>query len=134
HLVEHGGLAAVVSPVDLDEFGDEGLRRNLEDLSWLEEVARTHDAVVTQVSQSAPTAPLRLATICFGDEGVRARLAEWQEPLTAALDRIEGRVEWSVKLYDDFGTQTAPSAQSSDEPETGAAYLMRRRAENAQKA
>ncbi|MGH3424769.1 MAG: GvpL/GvpF family gas vesicle protein, partial [Nocardioidaceae bacterium] len=91
-LVEHGGLGAVVSAVDLDEFGDEGLRRNLEDLAWLEQVARTHDAVVTQVSRLAVTAPLRLATICFDDDGVRGRLEEWQAALTTSLDRIEDRV------------------------------------------
>ena len=39
-LVQHRGLDAVVSSVPLDEFGEEGLKRNLEDLEWLETVAR----------------------------------------------------------------------------------------------
>jgi len=67
-LVEQDGLVAVVSTVDLDEFGESGLRRNLEDLSWLEEVARGHDEVVRSAAEAAPTiAPLRLATICHTD-------------------------------------------------------------------
>ena len=78
-VVDHRGLQAVVSTVRLEEFGEEGLRRNLEDLAWLETVARGHDAVVQAVAAHGPTAPLRLATICLDDDGVRARLDEWHD-------------------------------------------------------
>jgi hypothetical protein len=128
-LVEQDGLVAVVSTVDLDEFGESGLRRNLEDLGWLEEVARGHDDVVRSAAEAAPTiAPLRLATICHTDEGVRRRLDEWHHDLVQALDRIEGRSEWSVKAC------TTPSAPMDDRdateiPSSGTAYLRRRRAQ-----
>jgi hypothetical protein len=128
-LVEQDGLVAVVSTVDLDEFGESGLRRNLEDLSWLEEVARGHDEVVRSAAEAAPTiAPLRLATICHTDEGVRRRLEEWHHDLVQALDRIEGRNEWSVKSY------TSPPTPLDDVgeteiPDSGTAYLRRRRAQ-----
>ena len=36
---------------------------------------------VQTVAQSAPTAPLRLATICLDDAGVRRRLDEWHDEL-----------------------------------------------------
>jgi hypothetical protein len=134
-LVEQDGLVAVVSTVDLDEFGESGLRRNLEDLNWLEEVARGHDEVVRTAAAAAPTiAPLRLATICHTDEGVRRRLDEWHHDLVQALDRIEGRSEWSVKAYT---TPPAPTRDDRDTSETeitgsGTAYLRRRRAQLAQ--
>jgi hypothetical protein len=130
-VVEHRGLTAVVSDVDLVEFGEEGLRRNLEDLGWLEKVARGHDAVVQAVAAHGPTAPLRLATICFGDDGVRARLDEWYDGLQTALDRVEGRMEWSVKAF----AQTESQAGSAARPEppsgpgAGAAYLQRKRSQ-----
>ena len=75
------------------------LSRNLEDLSWLEKVARGHDTVIHAVAGAAATAPLRLATICLDDDGVRARLDEWHDALETALDRVEGRAEWAVKAY-----------------------------------
>ena len=93
------GLIAVVSDVDLVEFGEEGLRANLERLEWLEEVARGHDAVVQAVAALGPTAPLRLATICLDDGGVRRRLDEWYHALELVLDRVQGRMEWSVKAF-----------------------------------
>ncbi|HET7388836.1 MAG TPA: GvpL/GvpF family gas vesicle protein [Nocardioidaceae bacterium] len=98
-VVEEDGLAAVVSSVDLAEYGEDGLRRHLEDLEWLERVARAHDSVVQAVSRLGPVAPLRLATICLDEDGVRARLREWGTELRSALDRVADRVEWSVKVY-----------------------------------
>ena len=134
-LVEREGLAVVVSEVDLEEFGEEGLRRNLEDLGWLEMVALAHDEVARFSAGRAPTAPLRLATVFLGEDSVRAQLAEWHEQAQLALDRIEGRTEWSVKAYSDPSVRPAPAATSDDSSSGGAtaegagrAYLMQRRA------
>lgn len=127
-VVEHRGLAAVVSTVDLDEFGEEALHRHLEDLDWLEQTARNHDAVVQAVAERGPTAPMRLATIFHSDDGVRDRLDEWHDALTAALDRVAGRYEWSVKAYASTAPRSEPAPASSG-PGAGAAYLQRKRAE-----
>ncbi len=136
-VVEHRGLCAVVGDVGLDDFGEDGLKRNLEDLAWLEAVAREHDAVVSAVAEAGPTAPLRLATICLDDDGVRARLDEWHDQLCAVLDRVEGNLEWSVKA---FARQVAagPSAgpgvrPDASAPGAGAAYLKRKREQTVQR-
>jgi hypothetical protein len=125
-LVHHDRLTAVVSDVPLAEFDEEGLRRNLEDLAWLEPTVRTHDAVIHAAAVVAPTAPLRLATICYDDAAVRARLREWYVALMAALDRVEGCAEWSVKVL------TAPRAAepvgAGAPPVSGAEYLRRKKA------
>jgi hypothetical protein len=120
-------LQAVVSEVDLDEFGEEGLRRNLEQLPWVERAARGHDAVVHACASVAPTAPMRLATVCLDDESVRVRLQEWYDALVDALARVEGRQEWSVKVFAHAPTRTTTEAA---EPAVmgGAAYLRRKKA------
>jgi hypothetical protein len=124
-LVHHEQLAAVVSDVPLAEFDEDGLRRNLEDLAWLEPTVRRHDEVIHAAAVAAPTAPLRLATICYDDDGVRARLREWYAALMAALDRVEGCAEWSVKVL------TAPRASApvaaGAPPASGAEYLRRKK-------
>lgn len=128
-VVEHRGLAAVVSDVDLDEFGEDGLRRNLEDLQWLEDVARTHDAVVRAATAVGPTAPLRLATVCFDDDQVRSRMDQWHAPLVRALDRVDGRAEFSVKAYAAQPEPAGRAAPAASGPGAGAAYLQRRKEE-----
>ncbi len=124
-IVSHGDLDAVVSDVPLDEFDEVGLKQNLERLPWLEEVARAHDAVVHAVAASHPVAPLRLATICRADDGVRQRLEAWHDDLQQVLDRIAGRAEWSVKVV--VPPEARPSSSSS--AGSGADYLRQKRAD-----
>ncbi|MBV9832459.1 MAG: GvpL/GvpF family gas vesicle protein, partial [Marmoricola sp.] len=66
-VVEHEGLEAVVCTVDLEEFGEGALRQHLEDLAWLEGVARRHNDVVWATAAHATVAPMRLVTICSDD-------------------------------------------------------------------
>jgi hypothetical protein len=125
--VEHDGLVGLVSSVDLDEFGEEGLRRNLERLDWLEMAARGHDAVVQAAAALAPTAPMRLATIFRDDDGVRRRLAEQHDRISAVLDRVEGHQEWSVKVL--TRQEADGGGHTGGPPSSGAEYLRRRREE-----
>lgn len=136
-VVTHDDLSAVVCSVDLEEFGEAALARNLEDLRWLEEVARAHNDVVLAVADHATVAPMRLVTICADDSSVRSRVQALYDDLVAALDRVEGRREWSVKVL--LTPQAAESeavaapAPAADTAATGAgsgvgtAYLRRRR-------
>lgn len=131
-IVDHAGLAALVSTVALDEFGEEALHRNLEDLGWLETTARAHHRVVEAAGSVAATAPLRLATVYHGDDRVRALLSEQQEAFTTALARVEGKTEWGVKVYADpeiFAEDPAPEPSASSASGPGAAYLQRRRSQ-----
>jgi hypothetical protein len=127
--VTHEDLQAVVCTVDLGEFGEDALTDHLEDLEWLEEVARRHNEVVWLAAQHATTAPARLVTIFAGDDRVAAMLVQHRDQLTRSLDSVEGCQEWSVKLY---------AARAPVEPEArapvsagagaGAAYLQRKKA------
>jgi hypothetical protein len=123
-----GQLSAVVSSVNRERFSEESLRRALEDLHWLEDVARAHHRVVDELARTQPLAPVRLATIYLDDENVRALLTEKAADFADVLSRIRGRTEWGVKA---FAVQPAqapePTVASGAGP--GTAYLMRRRAE-----
>ncbi|NHC21640.1 GvpL/GvpF family gas vesicle protein [Nocardioides sp. IC4_145] len=133
-VVRHLDLDAVVSDVDLAEFGEEPLRENLEQLSWLEDVVRDHDRVVQAVAQVGPTAPLRLATVFLDDDGMRARLFEWRFALEQVLDRVTGRHEWSVKVVlppapapAGVGPGAATHAGDAQAAAGGADYLRRKK-------
>ncbi|AYA24485.1 Gas vesicle synthesis protein GvpL/GvpF [Rhodococcus rhodochrous J3] len=130
--VQEGGLTAVVGTVPLDDFGEAALARNLEDLDWLERVARAHDSVVAGVARHVSVVPLRLATVCLDDERVRALLTEHREQFSSALALVTGRTEWGVKAFADRKALTAAVAEAQTEGAgsgTGTAYLLRRRAQ-----
>jgi Gas vesicle synthesis protein GvpL/GvpF len=137
--VEARGLAAVVSRVPLDEFGAEPLRENLNDLGWLERVARAHESVLERVLTQSTLVPLRLCTIYESELGVRDMLEREHDSLVEALDALTGRQEWGVKLIvDDERLAEEARSRSSDiaalegELRTrtgGGEYMLRRRME-----
>ncbi len=121
-------LAAVVSSVDAEEFGEHGLRRNLEDIRWLEKTVRGHNRVVEAVAAGSAAAPMGLATVYYQDERVREALRERAESFRRVLDEITGRTEWGVKGYADldaYSKQDTPDEAAGQSP--GAAYLSRLR-------
>jgi hypothetical protein len=130
--IASAGLTAVIENVTLAAFGEDALRRNLEDLDWLEATARAHHRVIDAVAQLAPLVPMRLATVYSSDESIAAMLAERGTDFRAALTRISGRNEWGAKVYaarpSEPGGATAGTAESaSPGAGVGAAYLQRRR-------
>lgn len=139
HSVKAAGLAAAVSTVSLDEFGEEALRAHLEDLAWLEATARMHHQVIEKVAAGGPAVPLRLATVYSSADKVAALLAERHEDFEVALDRVAGRTEWGVKAHAasldtgriEPGADSAPGERGTGAPDArpGAAYLRKRRQE-----
>ncbi|MBN6057513.1 GvpL/GvpF family gas vesicle protein [Nonomuraea sp. RK-328] len=131
-VIGRAGLAAYVSTVSLDQFGEEPLRRSMEDLDWLEEIARAHDRVVEAVARETAVVPVRLVTVYSGDAQVGTLLEERQDDFTRALARVAGRQEWGVKVYaapeDEPDEQpTGEAGEAGKEPERpGTAYLRRR--------
>ncbi len=93
------GLSMLVSDVSAAQFGEAALRRNLENLDWLDQVARAHHDVIDTAARLFPLLPTRLATVYSSDDAVCAALAERRAVLRGALRRVSGRVEWGVKAY-----------------------------------
>lgn len=137
--VESGDLAAVVSRVPLAEFGAEPLRDNLNDIAWLERVARAHQKVLEAALEAGTIVPLRLCTIYESEAGVRRMLQDEGETLARALEILDGRQEWGVKLLVDAEKLASAARARSDEAgelddelrerTEGGAYMLRRRFE-----
>ncbi|SCL62971.1 Gas vesicle synthesis protein GvpL/GvpF [Micromonospora citrea] len=127
--VRAAGLVAVVSAAPLSEYGEEALRRNLEDLAWLERAARAHHAVVAALSRAGAVVPARLATVHHDDARVAGQLVARRDELVAILDRLAGRDEWGVKGYVVPGATPRTSEPDGSGGGAGAAYLRRRRAQ-----
>jgi hypothetical protein len=125
--VATAGLEALVSSVPQAEFAAEPLREHLNDLPWLERVAREHEAVLERLLAGATVVPLRLCTIFEDAGGVERMLEREHDALTAALCRLEGRQEWGVKVLLDRD-RPAP-ADGVGQTEGGLAYLARRRSQ-----
>src|SRR5437762_2746049 len=63
HLVRGGtdhGVVVAVSPVPAQDFQEAALHAHLEDLDWLESVARAHHRVIEALAARTTVLPLRL--------------------------------------------------------------------------
>ncbi|MFE5921386.1 GvpL/GvpF family gas vesicle protein [Streptomyces sp. NPDC002285] len=130
----HHGLIAVVSTVPEADFAEEPLRAHLEDMEWLTATARAHQQVIDALTVVTTPLPLRLATVFRDDSGVRTMMEAREEDFRRILDRLEGRVEWGVKVYAE--TESTEAEQPAEPAETakpeaagtsGRDYLRRRR-------
>ncbi len=137
--VESGDLAALVSRVPLAEFGAEPLRHNLNDLPWLERVARSHESVLERALATSTIVPLRLCTIYDSEDSVQRMLQDERETFVEALELLAGRQEWGVKLLVDREKLAEAARSRSDEAAAledelaarsgGGEYMLRRRLE-----
>ncbi|MFI1538516.1 GvpL/GvpF family gas vesicle protein [Streptomyces anandii] len=128
----HHGLIAVVSEVPEQDFAEEPLRAHLEDLDWLAATARAHQGVIDALTVVTTPLPLRLATVFRDDSGVRSMIEAREDHIRRTLDRLEGRVEWGVKVYleNAESERAGQSAEPAPRPASGRDYLRRRRQES----
>jgi hypothetical protein len=134
--VAHGDVRAVVSAVRLEEFGADALKRNLEDLAWVERTARAHNAVLARALLADAVIPLRLCTIFTDQAHVRGMLERERDLLMSELDRLRGHAEWSVKLLAERSKLEAAARErvpalaaknASEEEAPGRAFFERRK-------
>ncbi|WP_217547848.1 GvpL/GvpF family gas vesicle protein [Streptomyces sp. GbtcB6] len=98
-LLRHHGLVAVVSTVPEGDFADEPLRDHLADPEWLAATARAHQGVIDALTTVTTPLPLGPATVFRDDSGVRTMMEAREAYFLQTLDRLEGRVEWGVRVY-----------------------------------
>ncbi|MFI9048475.1 GvpL/GvpF family gas vesicle protein [Streptomyces sp. NPDC053427] len=144
HLVRAGDddeVVAAVSPVPAQDFQEAALTAHLEDLDWLESVARAHHRVIEALAARTTVLPLRLATVYLDDDRIRDMLEARREAFAERLTDLAGHEEWGVKISVEAppaarhppepSAKPDPAAASAADPELspGRAYLSRRRAQ-----
>lgn len=140
HTVTEGPLAAVVSRVPLADFEEDELRTHLSDLEWVERVARAHEAVLDDLCARTVVVPMRMCTVYRNDDNLRAMLGREEANLRSALEFLDGKVEWGVKVLatGDPDSRSAPdsgaAADDARAASSGVDYLARRRARRDEEA
>lgn len=129
-------VKAVSSCVSLTEFGEEALRRQLEDLRWLEAKLRAHEAIVEEIMRRQPILPCKFGTIYRSVGRVQQVIEEHYPRYLEALTFLRDKEEWGVKVYAEVNRlveqvlrtddQSPALAASPHKRSPGHAYLLQK--------
>jgi hypothetical protein len=101
YFVHHSDLYAVARNVEESEFGEEGLRRNMADLEWVEANASTHEKIIEQVMVDTDVIPFKFGTLFNTNDSLKAMLKQYGEEFKAILRKLANKQEWGLKIYCD---------------------------------
>jgi hypothetical protein len=95
-VTSSASLQAICSSVDSGSFSQEEIDRRAGDLDWLAVLGTRHHEVNQRLALQLPTMPLRAFTLFSSREAVEQFLAGNQRAIERALERLGGRLEWTV--------------------------------------
>ncbi|MDA8388675.1 MAG: GvpL/GvpF family gas vesicle protein [Nitrospiraceae bacterium] len=98
------GFYAVTAGVSGADFRGEDLRRNLNDLKWVEEKVRFHERVVEKMMASSTVIPFQFGTVFETEESLMKMLSEHVDAFTEMFKKLEGKREWGIKIFCDRKT------------------------------
>lgn len=139
YALTHRDLLAVVSHVPLAEFSAEALEEKLQDADWTRERVLAHQRVLAALLDSYTLIPFKFCTLFSSEERVRDMLDRHYGMLDDVLSRLEGTIEWGVKLYCDRRLLVAwvqensealrPQREKIARVSEGAAYFLSKKLE-----
>ena len=136
-------VSAVFTEVGDDEFSQETIDRRAADLEWLGAIGYRHQAVVQDVMKKTAVVPLRAFTLFSSEDALRRYLHEHADMLGAALDRLDGKQEWTLRVelepqkWSDALASRVDSLRELQEQiasaSPGKAFLLRRKLDDERK-
>lgn len=97
-------LEAVVSKVSLEEFASEEIQKRAQgDLKWIKEKAIIHEKIIEEAMRKneeiLSVLPMKFGIIFKEKKALKETLNKHYEQFTATLEKLEGKQEWSIKVY-----------------------------------
>jgi hypothetical protein len=97
-------LEAVVSRVSLEEFASEEIQKKAqEDLNWIKEKAVIHEKVIKEAMRKGDEfislIPMKFGTVFKEERNLEEALNKHYEQFKATLEKLKGKLEWSLKVY-----------------------------------
>jgi hypothetical protein len=100
-LITESELAAVVSEVPLNRFGEGQFEENLKDPVWAADRVMRHEKLTEFLANKATVVPLRFGVMYSTPERIRAMLKVRANVLGSALERLHDKEEWAVNVLVD---------------------------------
>ncbi len=99
--IQHEEFYAVVKTVSATEFSENDFKQRLSDIDWVERHVREHIDVICKLMEQVTVIPFKFGTIYHTLEGLNRFMREYSDSLFDNFHNVQGKEEWSVKIYCD---------------------------------
>jgi hypothetical protein len=99
YFIPTAGLYACVCNVPENEFSEENLEKNLNDLEWLKKNVERHEKTIEKIMQGTSVIPFKLATVFFNEQNLQSFLEKYTGEMNEKLNYVKDKEEWGVKIY-----------------------------------
>ncbi len=89
----------IVKYVSESEFSEENFKKNLSVTQWLESNSREHIRIISMLMENYTVIPFKFGTIYSSKADLQKFTSDYSESLIENFHHINGREEWSVKIY-----------------------------------
>jgi len=127
----------VVKFVFSDEFSEENFKRNLLDIDWLEYNNHEHVEVITLLMNQITVIPFKFGTLFNNENSLKKFITDHSDSLIENFLHIDGKEEWSVKIYcnrkalseqiDELSEEMATLEKQIMASSPGKAFLLKRK-------
>lgn len=141
--VESGSLAAFYSLVDDVEYNQAVIDARSKDVEWLGAIGYRHQSMMAALMRGGTIIPLRAFTLFASEERLRAHLQAERAQFEKILERLEGKLEWTLRIEFDPGRWNDAIVRRvdtlralADEAESaaaGKAFLLRKKLDDEKK-
>jgi hypothetical protein len=96
------GVYAITSKVSMDEFDEEGLKKKMADIKWIEEKVHQHEEVIEGIMKESTVVPFKFATIFQAEENIKGKLIECNDEFKQLIAYLDDKEEWGLKIYSEL--------------------------------
>lgn len=94
-------FSLVLSDVNLDQYGEGIIDKQLEDMVWVEEKAKKHFDIIQNLLQFGEVIPMKFCTIFIGNKTMLQFFDNFKQEIKDALKQLKDKEEWDIKVYCD---------------------------------
>jgi hypothetical protein len=108
-------ITVVTSRVRPEEFSEEALQKNVEDMKWLQKKAFHHHQLTNKLHEMYTVIPLKFGTIYNSEESLASVVTGYGQNIREVFGDLAGNEEWSIKIYTDKEMFSKAAGKNSPE-------------------
>jgi hypothetical protein len=134
---EFNGLYVIFKLVREEEFSEENLKKNINNIEWLEVNARDHIEVIQLIMKTTSVVPFRFGTLFQTEENLRRFVTTYSSSLIENLELADQKEEYAVKVFcdrmkladkiDDLSPEAAMLENQIMASSPGRAFLLKKK-------